>query len=68
MWLHDLSRQRILERVGWTFWRCWGSSFLRDPDACMADLFGILNTLGIEPIGAQDIDLTDIVEYREVGQ
>lgn len=23
-WLHDLQRQRTLERVGWTFWRCWG--------------------------------------------
>jgi transcription elongation GreA/GreB family factor/very-short-patch-repair endonuclease len=68
MWLQDLNRQRILERVGWTFWRCWGSSFLRDPDACMQDLFGVLNTLGIEPIGALDIDFTDIVEYREVGK
>jgi very-short-patch-repair endonuclease len=68
IWLDDLNRQRTLERVGWTFWRCWGSSFLRDPDACMADLFGVLNTLGIEPIGALDIDLAEIVEYREVGQ
>src|SRR6516162_9162469 len=68
MWLHDLSRQRTLERVGWTFWRCWGSSFLRDPDACMTDLFGLLNTLGIEPIGGLEVDFTDIVEYREVGQ
>ncbi len=67
-WLHDLNRQRSLERVGWTFWRCWGSSFLRDPDSCMADLFALLNTIGIEPIGALDIDFTDIVEYREVGQ
>ena len=66
MWLDDLSRQRTLERVGWTFWRCWGSSFLRDPDACMADLFWLLNTLGIEPVGALDIDFTDIVHYREV--
>ena len=65
-WLDDLNRQRTLERVGWTFWRCWGSSFLRDPDACMADLFWLLNTLGIEPVGALDIDFTDIVHYREV--
>jgi very-short-patch-repair endonuclease len=68
MWLHDLNRQRTLERVGWTFWRCWGSSFLRDPDACMVDLFWLLNTLGIEPIGALDVDFTDIVRYREVGE
>jgi very-short-patch-repair endonuclease len=68
MWLHDLNRQRTLERVGWIFWRCWGSSFLRDPDACMANLFALLNTLGIGAIGASDIDLTGIVEYREVGE
>lgn len=34
----------------------------------MAELFGLLDTLGIEPIGALDIDFTDMVQYREVGQ
>lgn len=67
MWLEDLHRQRTLERAGWTFWRCWGSSFIREPETCMADLFRTLKALGIEPIGAEDIDLTTIVEYREVG-
>ena len=67
MWVSDLQRQRTLERAGWTFWRCWGSSFLRDQDACMTDLFGVLKSHGIEPIGAMDADLSDVVEYREVG-
>lgn len=67
MWVEDLQRQRILERAGWTFWRCWGSSFVRDPNACMNDLFAVLSGLGIEPIGALDTDLSDVVEYREVG-
>jgi hypothetical protein len=34
----------------------------------MADLFWLLNTIGIEPIGSLDIDFTDIVHYREVGE
>lgn len=67
MWLADLQRQRTLERAGWTFWRCWGSSFLRDQNACMSDLFAVLASYDIEPIGALDTDLSDVVEYREVG-
>jgi len=64
--MKDLHRQRVLERAGWTFWRCWGSSFIRDPEACMADLFQTLERLEIEPLGAVDLDLNEIVEYREV--
>jgi very-short-patch-repair endonuclease len=33
-WAEDMKRQRILERVGWRFWRCWASSFTLDPAAC----------------------------------
>ena len=50
-WADDMRRQRILERVGWRFWRCWASSFALDPDACMNDLLATLNRLEIEPIG-----------------
>ncbi len=66
VWMEDLQRQRTLERAGWTFWRCWGSSFLRDPELCMHSLFTELNGHGIDPIGGLDGDLTDMVEYREV--
>ena len=48
-WADDMRRQRILERVGWRFWRCWASSFALDPDGCMADLFATLNRMGVEP-------------------
>jgi len=48
-WADDMARQRVLERVGWRFWRCWASSFIVDPDGCMADLFANLDRLGIEP-------------------
>lgn len=67
VWLEDLQRQRTLERAGWVFWRCWASSFIRDPDACMRDLFATLQEMAIDPIGGEDIDLSEIVEYREVG-
>jgi very-short-patch-repair endonuclease len=67
VWLEDLHRQRTLERAGWTFWRCWGSSFIRDPDECIADLLRTLERLGVEPVGPADVDFSEIVEYREVG-
>jgi very-short-patch-repair endonuclease len=66
-WLADIARQRVLERAGWIFWRCWGSSFTRDRDGCLRDLYAALHERGIEPIGAAEIDLTGITEYREVG-
>jgi very-short-patch-repair endonuclease len=52
-WQYDMRRQRTLERVGWRFWRCFASSFYRDPDAVMNDLIEMLTRLGIEPVPAQ---------------
>ena len=48
-WRQDMRRQRVLERVGWRFWRSFASSFYRDTDAVMADLTSMLRRLGIEP-------------------
>ena len=53
-WAEDMARQRILERVGWRFWRCWASSFTLDPDGCMHDLIETLRLRGIEPIGSSE--------------
>jgi very-short-patch-repair endonuclease len=53
-WADDMRRQRVLERVGWRFWRCWASSFTIDPDACMADLFATLDRLQVHPLGESD--------------
>jgi very-short-patch-repair endonuclease len=50
-WRQDMTRQRVLERVGWRFWRCFASSFYRDTDAVIADLLETLSRMGIEPIG-----------------
>ncbi len=49
-WRDDMRRQRILERVGWRFWRCFASNFYRDPDAVLADLVATLAQEGIEPL------------------
>jgi very-short-patch-repair endonuclease len=64
-WADDMRRQRVLERVGWRFWRCWASSFTLDPDACMADLFVTLDRLRIHPLGETD-SITFDVERKTV--
>jgi very-short-patch-repair endonuclease len=66
-WADDFKRQRILERAGWKFWRCWGSSFYRDPSACFEDLFAKLDELGIKPRQAgAEVSTSRFVEFREV--
>lgn len=62
-WADDLSRQRVMERVGWRFWRCWGSSFLLDPEGCFADLLATLNELGIRP-STSDTTVASHTEFR----
>lgn len=65
-WADDMSRQRVLERAGWTFWRCFASSFVRRRQEILDDLLQTLTNLGIEPLGAESMDSTHWVEYREV--
>jgi very-short-patch-repair endonuclease len=48
-WRQDMTRQRVLERVGWRFWRCFASSFYRDTDAVVTDLLETLSRMGVEP-------------------
>lgn len=62
-WADDLSRQRVMERVGWRFWRCWGSSFLLDPEGCFADLIATLNELKIQP-STSDTAVASHTEFR----
>ncbi|HEV2223867.1 MAG TPA: AAA domain-containing protein [Candidatus Acidoferrales bacterium] len=62
-WADDLSRQRVMERVGWRFWRCWGSSFLLDPEGCFADLIATLKELEIRP-SASDTGPSSYTEFR----
>ena len=65
-WQDDMARQRVLERAGWTFWRCFASSFVRRRQEVLRDLFDTLARLSIEPLGAESVDNTVWVHYKEV--
>ncbi len=60
-WQQDMRRQRTLERVGWRFWRCFASSFYRDPDSVINDLVEMLGRSGIEPVSG---DLAGKTRHR----
>lgn len=66
-WHDDMRRQRTLERVGWVFWRCFGSDFTLDPSAVMEDLVSTLQRMGIDPVGAIGLTYRH-TEHREVGE
>jgi very-short-patch-repair endonuclease len=53
----DISRQTVLERLGWQFVRIRGSAFYRSPDDAMKPVFDRLEELGIPAEG-------DIAEER----
>ncbi|PRZ08595.1 uncharacterized protein DUF559 [Isoptericola sp. CG 20/1183] len=38
-WDEDVRRQRVLERLGWSFWRVRASAYYLDPDAAMQPLW-----------------------------
>ena len=65
-WSDDMVRQRVLERAGWTFWRCFASSFVRRRPEVISDLMQTLEKLGIEPVGAESVDNTVWVASKEV--
>jgi very-short-patch-repair endonuclease len=62
-WLEDVRRQRVLERVGWTFWRCFAATLLRRPEAVLADLETALAAAGVRP-GARSVQRTDPLTGR----
>jgi very-short-patch-repair endonuclease len=65
-WAEDMARQRVLERAGWTFWRCFASDFRRRRTAVLEDLFTTMSDLGIEPLGSNGVDNTVWVYSKEV--
>jgi transcription elongation GreA/GreB family factor len=58
----------VLERVGWRFWRCFASSFYRDPDGVLNDLIEILTRMGIQPIGKSETGRSErrFTEHRTI--
>jgi len=51
-WPQDMSRQRVLERAGWVFWRCFASTWVSQKENIIKELVARLNSMGIEPLGA----------------
>lgn len=49
-WDSDMQRQRILERAGWKFWRCFASTFVTRRDEVIQDLLLELEALEIYPM------------------
>lgn len=66
-WTADMNRQRVLERAGWVFWRCFASTWAIRKDDVILDLLSRLNAMGIEPLGALE-RVPSLVEYREWAQ
>jgi very-short-patch-repair endonuclease len=62
-WQHDMNRQRVLERTGWTFWRCFASTWALHQGEVLAELLDRLSAIGIEPLGALERSPT-LVEKR----
>ncbi|UJB19943.1 MULTISPECIES: AAA domain-containing protein [Lysobacter] len=63
-WPADMQRQRILERAGWVFWRCFASTWSLAKDEVLAELRARLHAMGIEPLGLQE-RTPSLVEYRQ---
>jgi len=62
-WQHDMNRQRVLERAGWVFWRCFASTWALRKDEVLGELLERLTAMGIEPLGALD-RVPSLVEKR----
>jgi very-short-patch-repair endonuclease len=66
-WAADMSRQRVLERAGWTFWRCFASTWSLRRESVLGELLALLANMGIAPLGALE-RIPSLVEYREWGR
>ncbi len=62
-WAADMGRQRVLERAGWTFWRCFASTWSMRRDEVLEELLQRLTAMGIEPLGALE-KTPSLVEQR----
>jgi very-short-patch-repair endonuclease len=65
-WVEDMQRQRVLERVGFVFWRCFASAWIRRRDELLQDLISNLDRLGIEPRIGGSIPRSIHTEQRKV--
>ena len=52
-WQDDMKRQRVLERAGWTFWRCFASTWTLRREDVLGELLERLSGMGIEQAGIE---------------
>ncbi|WP_137766967.1 AAA domain-containing protein [Curtobacterium sp. SGAir0471] len=60
-WDDDVRRQRVLERMGWSFWRIRASKYYLDPEEAMKPLWARL-----EMMKERAAEAADLVRVREV--
>ena len=65
-WDSDMRRQRILERAGWKFWRCFASTFVLRRSEVVADLIETLEAHGIQPSSSKSPLSSIHVESRKI--
>ncbi len=65
-WDSDMQRQRILERAGWKFWRCFASTFVTRKDEVIQDLLAELERLQIYPTTIDSSYSSSHVGFRRV--
>lgn len=65
-WVDDLRRQRVLERAGWSFWRCFASRFILEQDVVLAELATVLARHRIQPGPLPDTREDTVTAYRRV--
>jgi hypothetical protein len=63
-WQQDVQRQRVLERAGWVFWRCFASTWTLHRDEVLAELLSRLAELGIAPLAGAAEAPSRLVEQR----
>lgn len=65
-WEDDMNRQRILERAGWKFWRCFASTFVMNRKHVIQDLISTLTSHGVEAIGCDGVINSVHCEQRKI--
>ena len=65
-WAEDMSRQRTLERAGWSFHRIWGPSYFSDKKSSNSELLQVLKEHGIEKHHDGFASAQGIVESRHI--
>ena len=65
VWVDSVKRQRALERMGWSFWRCFASNFILKKERVLNDLKQVLTSHKIFPQSGT-MDELPITQNKEI--